>query len=110
MADSHLGQDLFVNKKAKRINEVMKIKVLGVGCASCRRMVEDVRRIVQKKNWQNVQVEYVQDLPEILSYGVMSTPALVVDEKVVMIGYRGLNKIEQVLEEAFALQLQNSRV
>lgn len=89
---------------------MMKIKVLGVGCSSCRRMVEDVRKIVQKKGWQNVDVEYVQDLPKILSYGVMSTPALVVDEKVVMIGYRGSNKIEQVLEEAAALQLQNSRI
>ena len=57
------------------------IKVLGAGCVTCKRLLADVNEMVTKNNWQ-AQVEYVTDLPTILSYGVMSTPALVVNEKV----------------------------
>jgi predicted DsbA family dithiol-disulfide isomerase len=46
------------------------------------------------------EVEYVTDIEKILSYGVLSTPALVINEKVVMLGYRGARKIEQALREA----------
>ena len=82
----------------------MKVKVLGSGCESCQRMLADVTETIQKNGWENVDVEYVQDLARIATYGVMSTPALVIGEKVVLTGYRGINKIEQVLQEAFALQ------
>jgi predicted DsbA family dithiol-disulfide isomerase len=59
-------------------------------------MYNDVTRIVQRNGWQ-AEIEYIQDLEKILSYGVMSTPVLVIDEKVMMIGHRGASKIEQVL-------------
>lgn len=72
------------------------IKILGTGCANCKRMLDDVNRMVAKNNWQ-AQVEYVTDLPTIMSYGVMSTPALVVNEKVLMTGHPGAEKVEQAL-------------
>ncbi|MFZ5809807.1 MAG: thioredoxin family protein [Chloroflexota bacterium] len=76
----------------------MHIKVLGVGCSSCQRMLDDVKRIIQRNGWQNIQVEYVQDIERILSYGVMSTPALVIQDQVVLVGYRGMDKIEQAIK------------
>jgi len=77
----------------------MNVKILGSGCASCRSMYNDVTRIIARKSWK-IEVEYVQDIERILSYGVMSTPVLVIDEKVIMVGHRGSSKIEQALRSA----------
>ena len=74
------------------------IKILGTGCTNCKRLLEDVNRMVAKNNWQ-AQVEYVTDLPTIMSYNIMSTPALVVDEKVLMTGHPGTAKVEQALRQ-----------
>jgi len=75
------------------------IKILGTGCTNCKRLLEDVNRMVAKNNWQ-AQVEYVTDLPTIMSYNIMSTPALVVNEKVLMTGHPGAAKVEQALYKA----------
>ncbi len=80
----------------------MDIKVLGLGCASCRSMYNDVNRIIARNGWQNIEVEYVQDIQRIIAYGVMTTPVLVIDEKIVMVGNRGAAKIEQALRAATA--------
>jgi small redox-active disulfide protein 2 len=77
------------------------IKVLGTGCATCKRLLADVKTMVEKNNWQ-AQVEYVTDLSTILAYGIMETPALVVDEKVFMTGYPGAAKVELALKQAIA--------
>jgi small redox-active disulfide protein 2 len=74
------------------------IKILGTGCPTCKRLLEDVNRMVAKNNWQ-AQVEYVTDLPTIMSYGIMSTPALVVDETVMMTGHPGTAKVEQAIRQ-----------
>jgi small redox-active disulfide protein 2 len=78
------------------------IKVLGTGCVTCKRLLADVKDMVTKNNWQ-AQVEYVTDLPTIMSYGVMSTPALVVNEKVVMTGHPGAEKVERALMKEMTL-------
>ena len=77
------------------------IKVLGTGCTNCKRLLADVQGIVTKNNWQ-AQVEYVTDLPRIMSYNVMSTPALVVDEKVLLTRHPGAAKVELALMKAGA--------
>jgi len=59
----------------------MIIKVLGSGCSKCKKLEENVLKAV-KESGQEVQVEKVTDLQTIMKYGVMSTPALVVDEVV----------------------------
>jgi predicted DsbA family dithiol-disulfide isomerase len=64
-------------------------------------MFLDVQRLVVQLNL-DAHVEYVTDMEKIMSYGVMSTPVLIIDEQVVMIGYRGAKKIEQVLREGSA--------
>jgi small redox-active disulfide protein 2 len=63
----------------------MNIKVLGMGCANCKRLKENVNRAVYDLGL-DARVEEVTDFPAILAYGVSSTPALVVDEKVVSAG------------------------
>ncbi len=80
----------------------MNIKILGTGCPSCRSMYNDVNRIIARNGWQGIDVEYVQDIRQIMSYGVMATPVLVIDEKVAMVGHRGAAKIEQTLREGGA--------
>ena len=82
----------------------MNVKILGSGCASCKSMYNEVTRMIARNGWK-VDVEYVQDIERIISYGVMVTPVLVIDEKVVMVGHRGASKIEQALRTAVDSQV-----
>ena len=75
------------------------IKILGTGCPTCKRLLSDVKQIVESNNWQ-AQVEYITDIADIMSYGVMSTPALVVNEKVALVGHPGPSKVAQILKDA----------
>lgn len=63
----------------------MEIKVLGTGCANCKKTKAVVAEAIKELNADATVVE-VQDLPSIMAYGVMSTPAIVIDEKVVSMG------------------------
>ena len=78
------------------------IKVLGTGCVTCKRLLADVNEMVARNNWE-AQVEYVTDMPTIMSYGMMSTPVLVVNERVLMTGHPGTTKVEQALKQAVAV-------
>lgn len=59
----------------------MKIEVLGTGCAKCKTLYEAVQVAVKEKGVE-AEVVKVEDIPSIMKYGVMSTPALVIDGKV----------------------------
>jgi small redox-active disulfide protein 2 len=61
------------------------IKVLGSGCAKCAKL-EDVTRQAVAELGLDATVEHVTDFVEIMRYGIMSTPALVVDEEVRLSG------------------------
>ena len=61
------------------------IKVLGAGCKSCHEQYENAKQAV-KDIGLSVEVEYITDMQKIMEYGVMSMPALVVNEKVVAMG------------------------
>ena len=74
------------------------IKVLGTGCKTCKQLLNDVETLVQEKSWQ-AEVEYVTDLPAILGYGVLTTPAIVVNEKVAFAGHPGKPKLETLLAD-----------
>ena len=63
----------------------MEIKILGGGCPKCERL-EALARDVAKELGIEANFIKVKDLNEIMAYNVMSTPALVVDEKVVSYG------------------------
>lgn len=61
------------------------IKVLGAGCNSCHEQYENVQKAVANIGL-SVEVEYITDMEKIMSYGVMSMPAIVINEKVVSMG------------------------
>jgi hypothetical protein len=70
----------------------MVVKILEVGCSVCQSIYNIVTQMIARENMK-AEVEYVTDIDKILSYGVLSTPALVINEKIVMLGYRGARKI-----------------
>jgi small redox-active disulfide protein 2 len=63
----------------------MNIKVLGTGCPSCKKLEKNVYDALKELNIE-AEVEKVTEIKDIMSYGVMRTPALVVDGKVVISG------------------------
>ncbi len=63
----------------------MKIEVLGTGCAKCKTLYEAVKTAVKEKGIA-ADIVKVEDIPSIMKYGVMSTPALVIDGKVIFSG------------------------
>lgn len=72
----------------------MKVfKVLGSGCANCVNTAKLIEKIAAEQG-MDVQVEKVTDLEAIMNYGVMSTPGVVMDEKVVHAG--GIPKPEAI--------------
>lgn len=75
------------------------IKVLGSGCKSCHEQYENVKKAVTGMNLAT-DVEYITDMEKVVSYGVMSMPAIVVNEKVVSMGkVLKVDKVEELLKE-----------
>jgi small redox-active disulfide protein 2 len=75
----------------------MEIKILGPGCAKCKTLDKLTHEVVEK-NGINATITKVEDIMEIMKYGIMSTPALVVDEKVVVKGrVPSSDEIKQIL-------------
>lgn len=64
---------------------IQNIKVLGAGCKSCHEMYENTKKAVEAAGI-DVEVEYVTDMEKVMTYGIMSMPGLVVNEKVVSAG------------------------
>ena len=61
------------------------VKILGTGCANCRNTLALVEAIAKERGVE-ITLEKVENLPDIMSYGVMSTPGVVIDGKVVHAG------------------------
>lgn len=66
-------------------NGICCVKVLGSGCRSSHALLENAKEAVSAMNL-SVEVEYVTDMQKIMEYGVMSIPALVINEKPVSTG------------------------
>ena len=64
---------------------MLNIKILGSGCANCKKTKAVVAEAI-KDLGLDIGVVEVQDIPSIMAYGVMSTPAIVINEKVVSTG------------------------
>ena len=66
-------------------NSICCIKVLGSGCKNCHALLESTKEAVKTMKLP-IEVEYITDMQEIMKYGVMSMPALVVNENVISMG------------------------
>ena len=64
----------------------MEIKVLGSGCAKCKTTYEMIEKIV-KENQLDATLSKVEDIVELLNYGIKTTPAIVVDGEVKLKGH-----------------------
>lgn len=69
----------------EKVNGVCCIKVLGAGCKSCHEQYENAKEAVENLGL-NVEVEYITDMEKVMSYGVMSMPAFLVNDKIVSVG------------------------
>ena len=59
----------------------MKVEILGTGCAKCKTLYENTKKALEESG-KNAEVVKVEDIPSIMKYGVVSTPALVIDGQV----------------------------
>ena len=76
----------------------MKIEILGTGCAKCHKLEELVRETV-KAEGISADISKVDDIKKIMRYGVMTTPALVIDGKVKVAGkLPSSEEIKQLLD------------
>lgn len=75
----------------------MKIEILGTGCSKCKALEEATKQAVAQSG-QFAQIEKVEDIMKIMEYGVMSTPALVIDGKVLSTGkLLSVNEITEMI-------------
>lgn len=61
------------------------VKILGSGCSNCKTTAMLIEQVATEMNCQ-VHIEKVQDMAEIISYGVMSTPAVLIDDVIMHAG------------------------
>jgi small redox-active disulfide protein 2 len=59
----------------------MKIEILGTGCPKCKQLEENARKAAAEKKVK-AEIVKVSDISKIIEYGIMSTPALVIDGKI----------------------------
>lgn len=74
--------------------EIASVKILGIGCTKCNQL-EAATKAALEKLGIDITVDHVTDFAEIAAYGVMTTPALVVDGKV--LSYGKVLKAEEVV-------------
>ncbi len=64
---------------------MLTIKILGSGCANCKRVEQIVRKVVEDMSFE-AEIIKVTEYPDIMAYNIMSTPGLVINEKLVSSG------------------------
>ena len=69
----------------KKVDGICCIKVLGTRCRSCHEQFENAKKAVTNLGL-NIEVEYITDMEKVMNYGVMSMPALLVNDRVVSVG------------------------
>jgi small redox-active disulfide protein 2 len=83
----------FIGQLAQRKEIRMKVEVLGMGCVNCNKLYQNAVEAV-KLSGKEVEVAKVEDIKKIMGYGVLSTPALVIDGIVKVAGK--VPKVEEI--------------
>jgi len=77
----------------------MEIKVLGTGCANCKNLEKATINALAELDIV-ASVEKVEDMQKIISYGIMRTPALVINEKVVLSGrLPNMSELKEIIQK-----------
>lgn len=77
----------------------MNIKVLGTGCSRCRSLEHAARKAAEELNL-DVSIEKVEDIQKIMEYGIMRTPGLVINGRVVLSGQvPGVSELKEILTQ-----------
>ncbi len=77
----------------------MKIKVLGTGCSSCKNLEKSVVNALAELNI-DAEVEKVEDIQKIMAYGIMRTPTLIINEKIVVSGrVPAMKELKEIIEK-----------
>jgi small redox-active disulfide protein 2 len=85
---------------------MMNIKVLGPGCAKCQNLEKTVKEVVSALKL-DISVEEVKDMKKIMQYPILSTPGLVINEKLVLSGKVPTRaEVEQLIMNALAVEDQ----
>jgi len=84
-----------LEKSIEESKQGASVQVLGSGCAKCNQLEANVNTALEQLG-MDTAIEHVTDFAQIAAYGVMSTPALVVDGKVV--AYGKVLKVEEVVK------------
>lgn len=86
-------------QKAEEKKQEEGIKILGSGCAKCMELEKAVKEALTEMQLE-VEVEHITDFAQIAGYGVMSTPALVLDGKVVSYGkVLSVGEVKEILQK-----------
>lgn len=76
----------------------MNIKILGPGCPNCQKLEANTKQALEELKLEAV-VEKITEIQDIMSYGIMSTPALIVDDTVLVAGMvPGVEQIKEALQ------------
>jgi len=77
----------------------MKIQVLGSGCPNCQQLETNAKKAVEELELKNVKVEHIYDIEKIIGMGIMMTPAMAIDEKIVSAGkIPSVEEIKEILK------------
>jgi len=60
----------------------MTIKILGTGCPSCQKLEENAKKAVQELGLEDAKIEHIYDINKIVEYGIMSAPAIMIDDEI----------------------------
>jgi small redox-active disulfide protein 2 len=77
----------------------MKIQVLGSGCNTCKNLYKTTEKAVSELGL-NIEVEYITDVEKIISMGIIQSPVLIVEDKIVLVGFTSdIEKIKKLIKE-----------
>lgn len=83
----------------------MRLEILGSGCANCKKLMAVTEAAVRDLGIDDAELVKVEDFPRIMAYGVMSTPALVIDGQVVLSGKMpSQSEVSSLITTALAAQ------